>query len=59
MPSQPDARLALRNVTAAAAMAVNRHDTGQPIPERIWTALRKATIAAVAVIEAAPGRAAG
>jgi hypothetical protein len=50
MPSQPDARLALRNVTAAAAMAVNRHDAGQPIPERIWTALRKATIAAVAVI---------
>jgi hypothetical protein len=52
MPSQPDARLAalaLRNLTAAAAMAVNRHDAGQPIPERIWRALRKATIAAVAV----------
>jgi hypothetical protein len=54
MPSQPAARLALRNVTAAAAMAVNRHDAGQPIPERIWTALRKATIAAVAVIKDVP-----
>jgi hypothetical protein len=54
MPRQPDAMLvALRHLTSAAAAAVNRHEAGQPIPERIWAALRKATIAAAAVVEAA------
>jgi|HubBroStandDraft_6_1064221.scaffolds.fasta_scaffold2694015_1 hypothetical protein len=39
-------------------MAVNRHEADQPIPERIWAALREA-IAAATVTEAVPRHAAG
>jgi hypothetical protein len=54
MPTQPDTALAaLRDLTAAAAMVVNRHEAGQPISERIWAMLREATIAAAAIVEAA------
>jgi hypothetical protein len=50
--SQPDAtRIALRDLTSAAAMVVNRHAAGEPISERIWAMLREATIAAAAVVD--------
>jgi hypothetical protein len=52
--TQPDATLAaLRDLTAAAAMVVNRHEAGEPISERIWAMLREAAVAAAAVVEAA------